>query len=206
MALISLPAKFGLASVSLTLQRAGSIIRSRYTGKSQRTIFPYAIWMLEATLIDYPEPEASAIRAFLAKLEGIKNTFKLPVPGYSRPVSDAFYNHLVSIGDNKIKAVTARDNTITLNYAPLVNVAGLKQGEYFNIGDELKMVTSDAVVIGNGDIGFTFQPPVRQTNAAAPIKFLNPYCLMHSDEDDVATWKIKAPVEHSVKISAIEAI
>lgn len=88
MALITLPSKFGFTRINKWgLMRASNTLRSRYTASRQAIVYPYAAWSIDADLIDYPEPEASSIRAFLTELEGQANTFDLPVPGYAGPRS-----------------------------------------------------------------------------------------------------------------------
>lgn len=207
MALIALPAKFGFTRIDhFGLQRAGVTMRSRFTGKRQVVIYPFAVWEFEGTFVDYPEDQgARQIRAFLVKLEGQKNTFKMPTIGYLRPSSDILYNY-VNPADAKVSAaaILARATQIVVTMAAYAGEP-IKEGEYFNINDELKMATADAVVAAN-QMTIQFQPPTRVAYAlGTPVKFLNPYCVMASVDDDAASWSLAAPVKHGFKFSASEA-
>ncbi|HEX8351063.1 MAG TPA: hypothetical protein VF598_13955, partial [Hymenobacter sp.] len=88
MAIIPVPAALRFSKInSFKLQRATAILRSKYTGQAQRIAYPYAVWELEAALIEADGIGAGQIRSFLAQLEGQKNSFRLPVPGYSKPTT-----------------------------------------------------------------------------------------------------------------------
>lgn len=205
---IALPAKFGFTRVErLQLTRGGVTMRSRYTGQAQRIIYPFAVWEFEGNLIDYPEDQGGReIRAFLAKLEGQKNNFKLPVPGYVNPSSGFVDNNVTTTGDLLSRATS---HTFRLFSAP-AGTTVMKEGEYFTINDELKILTSDVVVDAAGNAVVNFQPPMRNTIlAAAPVAqrtmvINGPYCLMIASDNEAARWSINAPVRHGFKLEAIE--
>jgi hypothetical protein len=207
MALISIPAKLSFTSVGgLTLSRNTSILRSKFTGQRQAVLYPMALWQIKAKLKDYAPEDAGAIRGFLAALRGQTNTFKLPVPGYVRPSSNALVENAGNGGTIAAAAVRATQ-VITANFTPTSGANdGLKIGEYFNIGDELKIATANATPSGNQMV-VQFEPPLRKAYpAGTPLIILNPYCLMYAADDDVASWGIRAPVIHSFDLDAIEAI
>jgi hypothetical protein len=192
MALITLPPKFSFGRISKWgLMRAGNTVRSRFTGVSQRIVYPYAVWVFEGDLIDYPEPEASAIRAFLAALEGQKNTFRLPVPGYTQGVN---YSGAI----NLTAGAAVRATSVTVGAG---NNGKLLAGEYFNINGELKTATAD---IAGGVLNF--QPALRAAAAnGTALGLVNPYCEMAAIDDDIGIFGIAPPVKHQVSIKAIEA-
>jgi hypothetical protein len=205
MALITLPPKFGFSKISKWgLVRAGNTIRSRFTGSRQTITYPYALWAFEGDLIEYPEPEASAIRAFLASLEGQENTFQLPVPGWQAGNAEI----AAGLPYTSAFAAPVRTNVTTV----LANGAGpgatvMSPGDYFVInGDELKIATkvTDGASYNNKTV--EFQPPLRKTvvvNSAIVVR--NPYCVMSAIEDDVATWGLAPPVKHGFSLKALEA-
>ncbi len=202
MAVIALPPKFSFTNVGkLKLQRASNILRSRYTGQSQRILYPFAVWQFEGTLVDYDGLQAAAIRAFFVALEGTKNTFRLPIPGYSNPSS--------GIIDSNMAIDVAAASRATSIQIKLMNVSTtvLVAGEYFMLNDELKVATSDLVSNASGIGTVQFQPPLRAAATVGNLIIINnPTCLMHAADDDVASWGIKPPNRHGLNLEAIEAV
>lgn len=201
MAIITLPTKFAFSRVNkFGLTRKNNKLRSRYTAQGQKLLYPYAIWEFEADLIDYDGPQAAAIRSFLVKLEGSKNQFRLPVPGYTKPQSGYASNAAV------LYAGASRAMSLTVN-APGANVAFLSEGDYITIQDELKMITEPVALNGAGQAIINFKPGLRAAAAVGVVVTLqNPWVLLEASEDDVASWGLTAPVRHGVKIDAIESI
>lgn len=204
MALITLPPKFAFSRVSsFKLQRATNTLRSKYTAQRQTIIYPFAVWMLEATLREYDGVDAGKIRSFLAQLEGQKNTFRLPVPGYTKPT--AGYN---PAGTEYIvnSNVPARATSAQI-YTGAANTPIFNEGDFFTVNDELKIVTVAAATNSGGIVTVNFQPPMRTVVLTNTVVVLtNPTCLMTAADDDVANWDIAPPVRQSSKFSAVEAI
>ena len=206
MAIINLPAKFAFTKVNkFGLTRAGNTLRSRYTGQGQRVVYPFAVWELEGTLVDYDGPEAAAIRSFLVQLEGIKNEFRLPVPGWMPSnIHNAKFADFEVYGAG---GAPIRASSINARVGGNWQLgAWLDEGSYLQIGDELKIVT--AAVASSTDLAtINFKPALRKGYAhATPIIVRNPTVLMHAVEDDVASWGLSAPVRHGLSIAAIEAV
>jgi hypothetical protein len=199
MATIALPAKFGLGSVdSFRLSRQSNVGRSRYTGKRQIIVYPYALWQLKISLIDYPEPEASAIRGFLVGLEGQKNNFQFPVPGYTKPFGGYAGNGVLN------GAAAAQATSISVSGLP-ANSLVLRSGEFFTIQNELKTLSADANTTAGGVATFNFQPPLRVAAAnGIAVTLQNPYALLCAADDDIADWSIKPPVMQGAKLEFIE--
>src|SRR6476661_1255535 len=195
MALITLPTKFSFGRVNKWgLDRAGNVLRSRYTGSRQAIVYPYAVWTFDGDLIDYPEPEASAIRAFITALEGVGNTFNLPVPGYNGPSGGYVGNGAVNT------AAVVGANTLSVKNLP-ASTKVLIAGEYFMVNGELKMLTADVNTTAGGIGTFNFEPSLRAAAAVNAVVTLQaPYCTMAADDDDVGIFSISPPVRHSVKI------
>jgi hypothetical protein len=202
MAVISLPANFSFTSVKrFALQRASNVTRSKYTGVRQKIIYPFAVWIFEANLVEYDGQNASKLRSFLVQLEGKKNTFRLPVPGYSKPTT----NNVNANAAVRI-AAAARATTLFAKSLP-ASVAALNEGDYFTIQDELKMVTISTASDGSGFAQIDFQPPLRKPAAVdVAITLINPTCLMEAQDDDIADWALSPPYRHKVTFDAIEAI
>ena len=201
MAIIPVPAILAFTNVGkLRLRRATNILRSRYTGQAQKITYPYAVWTLEATLREYDETQAGIIRSFLVQLEGQKNEFRLPVPGYKKPTTN-FGANLVTFGPT-----VARASSVPFSIAP-ANFALLNDGDYITIQDELKIVVGNVASNGAGQGVINFKPPLRKpVPTGTPIILQNPTCLMQAADDDIASWGLAPPVRQSGEFNAIEAI
>lgn len=201
MALITVPTKFAFAKVnSFELQRATNIIRSKYTGQAQRIIYPFAVWGLDAQLTEYDGLDAGKIRSFLVKLEGQKNTFKLPVPGFVKPMTG--YS-----GDGQVSSIMAAQASSIVVKGLTASTSIVAEGDYFVIQDELKMATSAVSSNASGIATISFGPPARKAAAInVAVLFQNPYCLMTAAEDDVASWGVAPPIRQAVKFLAVEAV
>jgi hypothetical protein len=202
MAIINLPTNFSFTSVKkFALQRASNVTRSKYTGVRQKIVYPFAVWIFEASLVEYDGQNASKLRSFLMQLEGRKNTFRLPVPGYTKPSTNN-----VNVNCIMRLSAAARATTIFVNSLPS-SVAILNEGDYFTIQDELKVVTISTASDGFGQAQIDFQPPLRKACAAAvTVTLINPTILMEAQDDDVANWGLSPPYRHKVSFDAIEAI
>lgn len=201
MAVISLPSKVYFNKVDkLQLLRAGVALRSRYTGKRQTVNFPFAMWIFQGTLIPMDGVDAGEWRAFLLSLEGQKNTFRLPVPGSPKPLSGYTGNATVGSG-----GVAARAKSMQM-VAP-ANTLILRKGDYFNVGDELKMSDSNVSTNGSGIATVSFQPAMRRAFVAGTaVTIQNPFIYLAADDNDSASWSLDRPVKHGIKLTCAEAI
>ena len=201
MAIIPIPAKFGFTKLpSFKLQRASNILRSKYTGQGQVVVFPYAVWMLQGNLVEYDGLDAGRVRSFLVQLDGQKNTFRLPVPGFSRPMTGYVGNALAN------GAAAARAMSMAIDGLP-ANTAIVAEGDYFTVNDELKLVTQAGASNVAGQMVINFKPPLRKAVADnTAITFQNPTCLMRAADDDVANWAVAAPIRQQGNFNAVEAV
>jgi hypothetical protein len=199
MALITLPANGYFSKVDkFQLLRSGATIRSKYTGRRQTIVHPFALWIFEGDLIPMEGTDAGNWRAFLAQLEGQKNTFQLPVPGADRPTAAT---NLIA---KAVTAVTARAKSFAVTGTN--NQAVLSTGDYFTINNELKIATSALTLSGTGTGTVAFEPGLRNPLVGSePIQLRNPFCVMSADSDDSATWSLTKPIRHGIKISAVES-
>lgn len=204
MAIIDLPTKFAFTSVrKFGLTRAGNALRSKYTGQAQRIVYPFAVWEFEGDLVEYDGLEAGAIRSFLIQLEGQRNSFRLPVPGYDRPST----GWLPPVTGLFAFDAPARASALQMMFnhggVPIFN-----EGDFFTINDELKMVTAPvASHPQTGQALVNFKPALRKPvlTGNAPI-VVKPTVLMHAADDDVASWGLAPPVRQSSSFSAVEAV
>ncbi len=206
MAIITVPPALRFSKVnSFTLQRATNILRSKFTGQAQRVVYPYAVWELEATLLESDGLNAGQIRSFLAQLAGQKNSFRLPVPGYSPQHYNGKNAGYSTFGDG---AANARASSLTLrifgNYQAGIVI---NEGDYFQIGDEIKIATVGITTLGADLSTLFFEPPLRKSYVhLTPINLKTPTILMTARDDDVASWGLGPPIRQTGKFAAIEAV
>lgn len=202
MAIIALPPKFSFTGVpKFGLRRKSSQLRSKYTGQGQYVVFPYAVWMIDGNLLEYDGQDAGNMRAFLVDLEGPKNQFRLPVPGFSTSLTGYTANRLLSV------AALARAMSVTVN-GGAVGVNYLAKGDFITIQDELKLVTAAVAFNGGGAATISFKPGLRKDAAiGTPVICFQPTVLMRAADDDVATISLAPPVRQGVpNFNAIEAV
>jgi hypothetical protein len=201
MAVITLPSKVYFDKVDkLQLLRAGASLRSKYTGKRQHINFPFALWIFEGKLIPMEGIDAGEWRAFLVSLEGQKNTFRLPVPGAAKPLSGFTGNGTIGAGGVAVRAKSMLVNATA-------NTLILRKGDYFNVGDELKMSDNNVTTNGSGVATVSFQPGMRAAYAATtPVQIQNPFIYLAATEDDSGSWALEKPTKHGIKLLCAEAI
>jgi len=210
MAVIPIPAYFGFTRVDQWgIIRAGRTVRSRFTGSRQTITLPYALWSFSGTLVNYPEPEANDIRAFLIQLEGQANIFDLPVPGYVPKSLNQQNCTFQTYGDGGAP-IRGRQASIRISWTTTVDLSVgavfAKRGDYFRIGNELKIVTQDCLSNGSDVSTIYFEPPLRQGYPHGTIMNLKtPTCPMSAVDDEVSTWGLQAPVIHNFELKALES-
>lgn len=202
MALITFPTQTYFESVSkLQLLRSTYELRSRYTGKRQVVVLPFALWYFEGKLLPQTGLKAGRWRSFLAQLQGRRNTFKLPVPGSEAPLS----GYTGPEGTVSVAALERDMSLTSTGWTP--NKLVLAEGDYFTINDELKVATADATSNGAGLLVVQFEPGLRKTaSIGLTVRVFNPYMLMSAQADDAASWSLTHPVEHGIDIKGVEAV
>ena len=132
---IPIPPALAFENAKLRFSRASVVLRSKYTGKRQTLVLPYALWSFEAKLPKLDQYDAAMIRSFLMKLRGQENIFRLPVPGHPSPLSGyAGPNGSVSGAGQTGLSLFAAGFT--------ANKPVLSEGDYFTVNDELKVATA----------------------------------------------------------------
>lgn len=200
MAVITIPSTAHFEAVEVfKLQRAGVTLRSRYNGRRQAVTFPFALWVLEGTLLPKVGADAGLWRSFLVQLEGQKNTFKLPVPGWAGPLSG--YRG----GDPDVAGPQpAGSSSIAMTGLPATTPVIL-EGDYFTVNDELKVATGSFSTNAGGFVTVTFKPALRRpATAGLRVHLQEPYMVMQ-DQEDGTGWGLSRPVQHGIKLKLMEA-
>lgn len=195
-----MPPFVAFEDAGITLRRGSVVLRSKYTGKRQVLVLPYALWIFSGKLVPMEGTNAADWRGFLVDLDGQANKFRLPVPGAVKPSSG------YSGTQGLVNGIGQSGSTLLVD-GLTANALYLRRGDYFTVNDELKIVTSTVSASAAGTATLTFKPRLRASPPDnAPIITDNPTMLVSSDSDDAASWALTRPVQHGISLSAIEAI
>lgn len=199
MAVIPVPENIGFEECTITLIRATAEHRSPFTGKRQVVLSAFALWQFEGKLVPLQGADAATTRSFLSKLRGRANTFRLPVPAAGVPFSG--YQGPEGLVDGSGHTGTSLPTKLWQ-----ANQLILREGDYFNVGDELKMATQDVTSDGSGNATITFEPALRASPASnTVIRTSEPFLYLAAQDDEVAKWGLKDYNTHAMSIKALEA-
>ena len=200
MADITFPSGVYWKKFDYEMVRASFSMSSPYTGRSQILQSPYAVWMVEGDLIPYEKTKVGPMKSWVMQLAGKANRTKLLLP-------DANLNSLgtTQVGTVKTTAASGSTSITAQGYTPSTTLA--EEGDYVNIGDELKVITSVYTSDGAGEETFTFAPPLRnEQTAGTSVRLHDNFLWVRAAEDNIASWSIKAPLEHAIKLKFVEDV
>ena len=172
---------------------------SELNGASQTLGLPGDKWSATLTYSNRQGADARVLRAFLASLRGGAGRFYLSPPDYVRTGAGG--------GTPLVKGAAQTGSTLTIDGCTQSVSGWLQIGDYFQIGNELKMITVDA----NSDIGgnatLTFTPPIRTSPADnGAVIITSPTCIMKLSDGNQARWQVQAPVIYALSIACEEAL
>ncbi len=196
---LTLPASPRWVEADFHLERITAISKSAFTGQQQVTAHPGNWWAFQAQLPPMKRETAALWQVFLMELRGQEGTFELVPPDGHTPRG-------TPAGSPLVKGGSQTGNTLlTDGWTPSApNV--LKQGDYFQVGTELKMITADVSADGAGEATLTFEPVLRASPADnAPIVTSNPKARMRM-LTNLAGWKISAAQRYGFALAAMEAL
>lgn len=197
MAVIAVPATLRFEDFDISCDAVSDVMASPFNGRRQVAKQPFDQWNFEGRIVPLDPMDAGSLRSFFMQLAGRVNTFKLKIAGSKFPVSGYTgpNGNLVgaAVGYVQVNGLTA--STVIVN-----------EGDYFNIGNELKVATVTRSSDGSGVAYLYFMPPLRNTTAGQVVTLTDPFLHLHATRDDVARWKVTAPVRHAFKLDAEEEI
>lgn len=195
---ISLPAEPGFEDAEFKLIRNTTIAQSPFTGSSQRSEQPFALWAFKSSVPNMEEDRAREWRAILTELRGQVGTFKLIPPGYSGPSTG--YSGPAGL----VKGASQSGNSlITDGWS--TNTLIFNRGDFLTVNNELKLLTADATTDGLGEVTLEFEAALRSSPPDnEPIVVTNPFVVMRLVRDDLG-WRIRHPVLSTIQIEAMEA-
>lgn len=196
MTIIAMPATVRIAQIEWTLDRPAQVNRSQWTGKEQVVTDPWhGRWSAEVTLATLiGQANILAWRAFLAKLRGQVNTFRLVA------VEAAQNAHTPTVQTTTAAGATA----LPLTGFPAVAATAMTAGQMFTVNDQLCILTADLVTNGAGQGTATFEAPLRAAAAATiAVQVQRPTCLV-ALRDSTTGWSVERGQLYGVKLSVEE--
>lgn len=142
-------------SVEWGLKSNTQIMVSPLNGSVQRLELIGARWTASFSWTGLRDADAALLEAFVVQLRGQAN--RATLHPYYRPQPRG----TIALSGVTVSGAVAQLAS-TLALANCGAGATLLRGDYFAVGDELKMATADATANGSGAMsGVTFEPPVR---------------------------------------------
>ena len=154
-------------------------------------------WYLTINYVPMTREDASEVLAFLTGLRGRVNSLFGFDPLGTQPRGNMSGSTLVVNGASQTGTSLICDGA---SNSTLI----LKAGDYFQIGSELKMITSDVTSDGSGNATLNFSPSLRSSPSDdASIITSNPKCIMKLTDDNT-TWNESTNSFYQISFSAIE--
>ncbi|WP_045525048.1 hypothetical protein [Aeromonas caviae] len=127
------PVEFRVRESTLALQTNHRSFESTWTGSEQTASTPGSKWLMELTMGKMDAPVARRLEAFIAKLDGPSSRVRLW--DFAHPLQPVKGAPVVN------EALTMRTSMTSRGWTPSTQV--LRNGDWIQIGDELKRVTAD---------------------------------------------------------------
>ena len=168
-------------------------------GSVQTLGLPGDKWSATLTYSNRQGADARILRAFITSLRGQGGRFYLSPPDYVRAG--------VGGGTPLVKGAAQVGATITTDGWPVSTTGVLLAGDYFQIGNELKMLTADANSDSLGNATLSFVPPIRNSPADNSAVIIDtPECTMMLSDGNQARWQVQAPVIYALSVACQEAL
>lgn len=182
------------------IQANSQTMQSELDGSVQTAALPGDKWADVLTFTNlFDVAKTRALIAFLASLRGESGRFYLSPPGYKRAGSGA--------GSPLVKGAAQTGLSIITDGWTASQTGVLLVGDYFQIGNELKMVTAGANSDPGGNATLYFTPPIRISPADnAAVVITKPTCIMKLKDNSQARWPSQPGRIYAMSIAVEEAI
>lgn len=185
--------EFGLVSNTMRFE-------SPLSGTLQTVEMPGARWRFSFSMENLEEADAALLQGFLAQLRGQAGRFYMH--NLARPTPRG-----IATGTPLIKGASQTGTTVITDGWTISQTGILKVGDFFKIGDELKIVVNaDVNSDGAGEATITFEPPIRSSpadNSAVVISSPTGIFKLTSDDN---TWQTRAPVWTTFNLEGVEVL
>jgi len=172
-------------STNWGLRTMTQVFTSPISGDTQTVFLPGAKWSASLTFSNLTQNNARALMAFLVRLRGPGGRFWLY--DHSQPTPRGTASTVGTYA--QVNGADQTGDTINTKGWVGNQLNLLLPGDYFQIGDELKMVMETAVSNNTGLSTITFDPPIRNSPAAnSNIIIEKPKCIMRLEDDGQISW------------------
>ncbi len=166
------PAEFRVRENSLDLETMGRVFESPFDGSEQTVATPGSKWLMELTMGKMEPAVARRLESFIAKLDGKTNRVRLW--DFAHPKQAVQGAPLVSEALNMRTTLTSR------GWKPSTLV--LRDGDWVQVGDELKRVTADVWSDQSGTARIAFAPMLRKSHpSGTPLVVERPMGVFRLD-------------------------
>lgn len=159
------PAALAAAQITLTMSDTQAENRNPFTRTSEVFDWGAGIWLADVRFARRVGADAAAIRGFLGKLRGMKESFWLGDPAAAVPRGTQTADFVLSA------SAAAGDRSVSVTMGAS---ATLLSGDYLQIGTRLHVVGDDVTADGLGAAVIEFWPELREAQAiGATVKSTN---------------------------------
>lgn len=171
---------------------------SPYNKATYTTERPGMRWVFTYELPRMRRETAALWSSFFTRLRGKAGRFYGGSVAFSIPQGPAG-------GVPLVKGASQTGNTLAIDGCDASVTGWLKEGDHFQVGDELKVITADIDTDGAGEATLQFEPPLRSSPADnAGIITSNPQCVLMLAADNVG-WSEEAGIKIGFSFTAVEA-
>ncbi len=158
-----------------------------------------ARWEFEVDLKPMKRPLAAPWVAFLTQLDGRSGRFFGFDPSATSPAGSGG-------GDSPLVKGASQTGKSLITDAWTLSQSGLLiPGDFFEVNNELKMVTADVDSDGAGDATIAFTPSLRSSPTDdAPLTLIDPKVTMMLRDDDAASWDLTGAAFYGMAFAGIE--
>lgn len=191
------PAALAAAQITFRMADTQSESRNPFTRTSERFDWGRQIWRAEVRFARRQAAAAAALRGFLAKLGGTRESFWLGDPAAAAPQGTQAADFVLAGG--------AAPGDVTLSVTMGAS-ATLKAGDYLQLGERLHVMTDDAAADGAGAATLAIWPAVRDTQSpGASVKSTNARGAWRLADPERA-YSVQPPRFVTVALSLVEDI
>lgn len=197
MSILTIPKTTFFRSASFGLEENTETFTSPISNTIQTLARTGGRWYLTINYAPMKRADAQSVIAFLTKLRGRVNSFNGFDPLATSPLGDVSGSTLLVDGGSQT------GTSLTVDGAEASTLI-LKAGDYFEVNNELKMITDDVTSDSSGDATINFSPSLRSSPSDnASITTTNPNCEMKLIDDSV-TWNEGVDSFYNISFSGIE--
>lgn len=190
-----IPSTFEIALVTPT-----QIFPSELTGTIQTLELPGTRWQGMMAFSNLVDEKAHTLRGFLASLRGQSGRFYLPAFDKRIPSGTA-------LGSPQVKGVNQTGSTLAIDGCTANQAAFLKAGDYFQVGDELKIMTANAATDSAGETTLNFAPVLRTSPADnAAIITATPKLVAALADQNQVRWSQQPGAFYAMAVSFLEPL